>query len=262
MDYEYIREKLDILPVKELVPHEERIQPNVLRLQEAMLNIGQLVDPIIIDKKTKVVLDGNHRLKVLEIIRVPNSVCQVVDYSDPRIELKGWYPASNKLNKKFFENTQIKLEKVDFETGKKELENKKAAFMLKENGDSYLLNPNNYTLDEMIEEQQKIIDKVKGNEFAYVADDLIPDDFVDPKGVLFRKTYTKEEVIKRSLEGKLFPPKSTRHLIPDRIIRLNMRLGWLHQDKKEGMEYLERLLKDRVYAGNVRRYFEPVIVIY
>ncbi|MFA5050380.1 MAG: hypothetical protein WC501_05215 [Candidatus Micrarchaeia archaeon] len=262
MDYEYIREKLDILPVKDLIPHEERIAPNVLRLQEAMLNIGQLVDPIIIDKKTNVVLDGNHRLKVLEIIRVPNSICQMVDYSDKRIELKGWYPASNKLKKELFENTGIKLEKVDFGQGKQEIENKKAAFMLKENGNSYLLNPGNYSLDELITEQQKIIDKISGNEFAYVADDLIPDDFIDPKGVLFRKTYTKEEVIKRALSKKLFPPKSTRHLIPDRIIRLNMRLGWLHQDKTEAMDYLERLLKDRVYAGNVRRYFEPVIVIY
>ena len=62
-----------------------------------MLNIGQLVDPIIIDKKYKIVLDGNHRLKVLELIKVPNAVCHIVDYSNPNITVGGWYPVDKRI---------------------------------------------------------------------------------------------------------------------------------------------------------------------
>ena len=57
-----------------------------------MLNIGHLVDPIVMDKKTGVVLDGNHRLKVLEIIECPFAVVQSIDYKNKEIEVGTWYP--------------------------------------------------------------------------------------------------------------------------------------------------------------------------
>lgn len=261
MDYEYIRGKLDILSLKELKRHEEKIQTNMMRLKESMLNIGQLVDPIIIDKKHKIVLDGNHRVKVLELIKVPNVVCQIVDYEDPKIEVGGWYPTAIEINKELFEGKDIKLEPIDHEQGKKELENKKAAFMLVHGKENYLVSPDKYSLDEMIEEQQNIMEKI-GNSFRYIADEVVHEELKKGKGSLFRKIYTKEEIIEKALSREVFPPKSTRHLVPDRIIRLNMKLGWLHQDMGEVKKYLDRLLKNRVYVGNVRRYMEPVIVIY
>ncbi|HLC69049.1 MAG TPA: ParB N-terminal domain-containing protein, partial [Candidatus Bilamarchaeaceae archaeon] len=72
-------QSLDIVEVSTLFPHEQTIASNVKRLKEAMLNIGQLVDPIVVDKKSRVVLDGNHRLKVLQVIECPLSACQFVD---------------------------------------------------------------------------------------------------------------------------------------------------------------------------------------
>ena len=146
-----------------------------MKLKEAMLNIGQQVDPIIIDKKHNVVLDGNHRMRVLQLIKVPNTVCQIVDYDDPKIEIGGWYPASEKITKKMFDDVGIKLEKIDFEVGKKEIENKKAAFMLHdtpEDSECYLISPGSYSLNEMISEQEDILKKV-GSSFRYISDDLI-----------------------------------------------------------------------------------------
>ena len=261
MDYKEIIKKLEIIPVKDLKHHEERIPANIIKLKEAMLNIGQLVDPVIIDNKHNIILDGNHRVKVLQLIKVPNVVCQIVDYEDPEIEIGGWYPTSRRIKKEIFDGTDVKLESVDRKQGEIEVENKKAAFMLVNSEGNYLVSPGDYSLGEMIEEQQSIMKKI-GNDFSYLDDDTVEKELKKGKGSLFRKIYTKEEVIKRANEGNPFPPKSTRHLIPDRIIRLNMKLGWLHQDKEESWKYLERLLKNRIYAGNVRRYVEPVIVIY
>jgi DNA-binding transcriptional MerR regulator len=82
------------------------------------------------------------------------------------------------------------------------------------------------------------------------------------KTILFRRSYTKEEVVKTAKNHLPLPPKSTRHLIPGRIIRLNMKLGWLHLSKEEARRELENMLEHRVYAGNVRKYYEPVTVIY
>ncbi|MBN2478227.1 ParB N-terminal domain-containing protein, partial [Candidatus Micrarchaeota archaeon] len=101
--YEEIYEKLEIIKVKDLKHHEERVPHNLLRLKEAMLNIGQIVDPIIVDKKTNIVLDGNHRLKVLELIKVPYSVCQMVDYKGEEITLGSWFPVRDKITKEQLE---------------------------------------------------------------------------------------------------------------------------------------------------------------
>ena len=101
--YKDIIDKLEILPVKDLKTHEEIIPNNLLKLKEAMLNIGQLVDPILIDKKTRVVLDGNHRVKVLELIKVPYAVCQLVDYNSKEITLGNWFPVRDEISKEEFE---------------------------------------------------------------------------------------------------------------------------------------------------------------
>lgn len=256
-----ILERLDILRVAELRQHEERIPANLLKLKEAMLNIGQLVDPIIVDKEHKIILDGNHRVKVLEMVKVPNAVCQMVDYKDPTIKIGGWFPTSETLSKEVFKGKDIRLESVGNEEGRRALNSKKAAFMLVCKEGNFLVSPGTYDIDSMVEEQQRVLTEL-GNNFDYIADDVIQDQLNKGRGALFRKNYTKEEVIERAIKGKPFPPKSTRHSIPNRIIRLNMRLGWLHQDKEEAWKYLRNLLHDRVYGGNVRRYVEPVIVIY
>ncbi|MBN2477727.1 hypothetical protein JXB01_00370, partial [Candidatus Micrarchaeota archaeon] len=163
------------------------------------------------------------------------------------------------------EGIGLRLEETDYEDGKEKIQNKEALFMLV-NGEGekscYLVEPKKYELDELVEEQQRIMSLLDDNTFDYIADDRIDIELKKRRSVFCRYIYKKEEVIERALAGKAFPPKSTRHLIPDRIIRLNMRLGWLHQEPHESKEYLKNLLKNRAYNGNVRRYVEPVIVIY
>lgn len=264
--FEEIASQLRIVDISRLHNHEDIIPPNLIRLKEAMLNIGQLVDPLIVDKKSMVILDGNHRIKVLELIKCPRAVCQMVDYESPKIQVGTWFPLAEKLSAEELKAAGCKLETVELEAGLRALEGKKAAFMLarKENGTrKYLLvNPADYSLEEMMVEQKRIVEKLARTEFYYYGDDEAENQVDKGRSVLYRKIYTKDEIVARARAGKLFPPKSTRHLIPNRIIRLNMRLGWLHEGEKEASEYLERTLRERIYNGNVRRYSEPVIVIY
>ncbi len=258
--------KLDILAVKDLLPHEQTVPPNVKRLKEAMLNIGQLVDPIIVDKKHKVVLDGNHRLNVLQIIECPQATCQVVDYDDPKIEVGTWYLAINKPLQEVVPK-EVKVETVDFGAGKAALFGSKAAAMAvsknKGGKNASFIAPGNYKMTELIEVQNSILGSMKNDtEVRYIADDQADEYLEKGYTVLFRRPFSKEEIIKAAEQHTPFPPKSTRHLIPNRIIRLNMRLGWLHEDKQAAHRYLRQMLENRVYNGNVRRYVEPVIVIY
>ena len=258
--------KLEIIETNALFPHEQTIAPNLKRLKESMLNIGQIVDPILIDKKSRVVLDGNHRLKVLQIIESQNAVCQPVDYNDEKIKVGTWYLAINKPLEEILKKDLVKLEKVDCDTGKEALYSSKAAFMAvakkEKQENACFLEPGAYKLKELIEEQNYILSSMKDVDSRYIPDDQADEYLTKGYTVFFRRAYTKEEIVKAALSHNPFPPKSTRHLIPDRIIRLNMRLGWLQESKEEAKRYLTEMLKNRAYNGNVRRYVEPVIVIY
>jgi len=254
---------LEIWEVKSLSSHEQVISYNLKRLKEAMLNMGHLVDPLIIDKKTGVVLDGNHRLKVLEIIECPLAACQVVDYSSDQIKVGTWYPVVSLNPDAVFHLDSLKHEKVDYETGKAAVDNLKAPFMLMSKDKEYhLINPGSYKLLEMVEEQNYVFSLLEKGSVDYIPDEEVQKGLETGSSVFYRRSYTKEEIIKTAKDHKPFPPKSTRHVIPGRIIRLNMKLGWLHRSKEEAVTELQRMLTNRVYGGNVRKYYEPVIVIY
>ena len=254
---------LEVREVKSLLSHEQVISSNLKRLKEAMLNMGHLVDPLIVDRKTGLVLDGNHRLKVLEIIECPHATCQVVDYMAPEISVGTWHPSISIAPEEVFKLDSIKHEKVDFEAGKKAVDELKAPFMaVSKNNECHLINPGSYKLMEMVEEQNYIFSLIEKGAVDYIPSEEFQKNVDLTKSVLYRRAYSKDEIIKAGQAHMPFPPKSTRHLIPGRIIRLNMKLGWLNRSKEEAKSELQQMLTNRVYGGSVRKYYEPVIVIY
>ncbi|MCX8194930.1 MAG: hypothetical protein N3G22_02380 [Candidatus Micrarchaeota archaeon] len=262
---EEIIEKIQILPVEKLVSHEEIIPFNLQRLREGMLNMGRLVDPIIVEDKHYMVIDGNHRKKVLEIIKCPNAACQIVDYQSPQIKVGTWFPVSKAIKPE--EINGFLPEPVDFEEGMRAIERLEGVFLFarKKNGekDCYLYKSEGRgKLHELIAEQRKFILATEGRDMQYVADDRHEEYLNQGYSVFYRRTYTKEEIISEALAGRLMPPKSTRHIVPDRIIRLNMHLGWLAEPPEVAKELMDASLKRRLGESSIRRYTESVIVLY
>ncbi len=254
--------ELEIRETRVLLQHEQTISFNLKRLKEAMLNTGHLVDPLVVDRKTGLVLDGNHRLKVLEIIECPYSVCQLVDYERDDIRVGTWYPSVTMKPEEVFKLNSIKHEKVDYEAGKKAVEKLEAPFMLMTKDEYHLLNPGSYKLMEMVEEQNFIFSLLEKKAVDFIPYEEVQEHIDSGNSVFFRRSYTKKEILRAAQSHSPFSPKSTRHLIPGRIIRLNMKLGWLHRSKEDAEKELRRMLNQRAYAGNVRKYYEPVVVIY
>lgn len=261
---EEIITKLQVVPVEKLRAHEEIIPYNLQKLREAMLNLGRLVDPLIVDNKDFIVIDGNHRRAVLEAIKCPNAACQLIDYHSQEIGLGTWFPVSKTIKPE--EIAHLKHEKVDFETGKEEIKKMCATFLYvkKLNGqqECYLFDSNECSVKGVIEQQRKFITSLEGRDLQYVADDKHGEYLNAGYGVFYRRTYTKEEIVREALAGRQMPPKSTRHVIPDRIIRLNMHLGWLSESPEVAKQMMDDSLKKRLNEGSIRRYTEPVIVLY
>ncbi|MCX8163112.1 MAG: hypothetical protein N3D10_00985 [Candidatus Micrarchaeota archaeon] len=267
---EEIIEKLEVVELEKLKIHEQVLEPNLFALRETMLNIGKLIDPLIIDKEHKIVLDGNHRRKVLEELKVSYAVCQPIDYYDPKIKIGGWYIATKKID---FE--KIRGEKIEYEEGLKKLGEYEAFLMamIKENNSikCKILESKQQNFDGVIKEQKEFFEKFagfdlinngNGEELIFI-EDIRKDIFLERGDVVFaRKIFSKKEIVDHILEGKIFPPKSTRHEIPGRIVRLNFRLGYLNESKESIEMHLKEMIKKRVKYGSARYYSEPVIVLY
>jgi hypothetical protein len=175
-----------------------------------------------------------------------------------------WLPAIKKKPEELLEIKNLKTEKVDAKTGMNALDELKAPFMMLSNNsnDAHLLNPGSFKLREMVEEQVFVLSLFNDENMEYIPDTEANEYINKGYTVFSRRNYTKDEIIKAAKDHAPFPPKSTRHLIPGRIIRLNMKLGWLHLDQQDAKTEMERMLEKRAYNGNVRKYFEPVVVIY
>lgn len=261
--FEEILSKLEIRETNLLYDHEQAITKNLIKLKEGMLNIGQLVDPLITDKKTGVVLDGNHRLNVLKMIECPLAVCQVVDYQSDEIKVGTWYPVAAITKQEILKLDSVRWEKVDERTGRDAVDKIGAPLLaITPEGESYLLNSGKYKLKEMVEEQKYVLSLLEKYRPSYLPLEEIEGRRKEGQTIFYRRSYTKDEIIKFAVDHSPLPPKSTRHLIPWRIIRLNMRLGWLNSGKETAWNEMKNMLEKRIYSWNVRKYYEPVIVIY
>jgi hypothetical protein len=259
-----ILDVLKIIPTDQLLQHEQTLPQNIGYLKETMLNIGRLVDPLIIDKEHKIVLDGNHRLHVLRDISAQNVAVQVVDYFDPGIKIGGWHPMSKDFKPEMFEDHP---ENVDFEHGMAELDAMKGCFLMVRNDENgkkkcKLFDSCSHELRQVVEQQNALLSNFSGMKIEYV-EDFRADEFLS-RGytVLYRRMFRKEDVVKEALAKNPLPPKSTRHIIPNRIIRLNLPLGMLSEPQESAEIMMREFLLKRINTNAVRRYTEPVIVIY
>ncbi|MCX8175215.1 MAG: hypothetical protein N3E51_03355 [Candidatus Micrarchaeota archaeon] len=261
---EEIISRLQIVETEKLKQHEETIPYNFQKLREAMLNMGRLVDPIIVERKHYIVIDGNHRKRVLDTIKCPNAACQIIDYESDSIKVGSWFPVSKAIQPA--EIAGFKPEAVDFETGIRELEALNGTFMYvkKNNGKRicFLYNSTERKLSSVISHQRAFMASLNGQGVQYIADDRVEEYLDAGYAAFYRRLYTKREIVEETLAGRLMPPKSTRHMVPDRIIRLNLHLGWLAEPADVCKQMMDEMLRRRLNEGSIRRYTEPVIVLY
>lgn len=271
---EEILDKLEIVPVEKLKIHEQTIPANTRALRETMLNLGRIVDPLIVDKDNFVVLDGNHRRQVLEDLKCENAICQLVDYNSPEIQVKGWYLAVPE--KGIAEKYSLGGEKVDMAAGQAAIDSLDACLMLveKKGGaqECRIFPSSEKKIGAVMHDQNELVSKVpckwasesngNGDCILFVEDVRAPLFLEKDYSVFFRRNYRKDEIIKEASAGRPLPPKSTRHIIPNRIIRLNFHLGYLNEPPEVATRLLQEIVRRRVKFASARYYTEPVIVMY
>lgn len=269
--------EISLIDIDKLHIHEEVIPKAVDELAESIIKDGVLRHPVMVDKKSLVVLDGMHRVaaaKRIGCLRMP--VC-LVDYSDPAIGLFGWYRTlkGKGVEERAAQSARkigLTLKKSSYEEGMKAL-NKGSADALLITEDSCFQVTNSggdirsaFAVVKRLESQLISSGLKVEYETASDAETKLKNGEVDM--VLATPPIKKSDVINQGMRDEPFPHKVTRHTVPARPLEIDVPLSLLKDKtltREQANQQLLKILDSRkiqqLPPGSViegRRYDEEV----
>jgi hypothetical protein len=255
----------------DLKPHEETIAEDLKRLVNALKDNPVLRHPIIADRRRGIVLDGTHRLAAIKQLRCNFIPSALVDYDDPQITIERWFrlfSGSNVLN---LENDlkRLKPKEVNHDECKDGL-SKRRWYATVEKPMSCLAFParsqNPY---EMSRDSYGIEMTARKQNVSIAYQDNIDAESGDSESLVMSTIkIEKKEVVEAVEKGKLFPPKSTRHLVPSRPLGGGVPIDWLQgsdfsEAQSRYQKYIQSRTVKRLPEGSrvgSRRYLEEVFL--
>jgi len=244
--------EISLVDIDKLHIHEEVIPRAVDELVQSFTKDTVLRHPVMVDKKSLVVLDGMHRVaaaKKIGCLRMP--VC-LVDYNDPAIGLFGWYRT---LKGKGAEENAVEsarrmgvdLKRSSYEEGMNAL-NKGSADALLITKDNCFQVTNNggdkrsaFEIVKRLESELTNLGLKVGYETASDAETKLKNGEVDM--VLATPPIKKSEVISQGIRDEPFPHKVTRHTVPARPLEIDVPLSLLRDETLTTEQANQRFLR-------------------
>ncbi len=81
---------LKVMDINLLRAHEEVDKDHVQEIKEALLKEGVQIEPILVENKHNIILDGHHRVEALRILGFTKIAAYLVNYDD--VKLDSWNP--------------------------------------------------------------------------------------------------------------------------------------------------------------------------
>lgn len=210
---------LAALPLSRLRPHEETKPSAVRAISRSLRETGVQKNPIIVDSKSGVILDGMHRWRALRSIGARYAAVCLVRYEDPRIVIGRWV--------RFFPRLKYIPSWLRGWLGppsdpEELLSSGKPFLYLRGTARELLLPKSKLRAMRKLKKMERKLRR-EGGEPVYLPDMLPREDGL----TLAPPRLTKRDVVTTALRGEVFPPKSTRHEVPVRPLYLNVPLKLL-----------------------------------
>lgn len=262
--------RLALRSINELQPHEETVPSDLERLVALLRREPLLRHPLMADGSTGLVLDGTHRLAALTKLGCLLAPCANVNYQDKRIMVDKWF---RQIEGETLENFDQRLaamhpQRQENSRRAEECLSTRTCYAVLENHHFSMTFPTRETDSIVLARACFEIEKIARNGGLRITyEDLksIP----SFNGFLLSTIgLTKKEILRASSQHRVYPPKTTRHVIPSRPLGVGVPLEWLKaDDRKEAQQkFLKHLESKRLtrkpegsWVGS-RRYQEETFV--
>jgi len=267
--------ELGIAELRSLHIHEEIIPGAKEALKRKILDDAVFLDPIIVDKESRVVLDGMHRVAASKEIGFRYIPVCYVDYGNPNLFLRSWYrtfcaPVTVEKAEQVLEGLKLRCSRCAPEEGHLRVQSRKAIAALCWDSEALVVDGSTDNIEDMYSRIRDMEEVLRVFVMGYATEQ-------DARENTHRGVYSgyletpcvgKDEVVRVALADRVFPQKTTRHVIPARPMGVRVRLDWLYGDS--GEDELNERLNDHLAgtsikempAGTIldRRYEEPLYV--
>jgi ParB-like chromosome segregation protein Spo0J len=267
---------ISLVEIDYLKPHEEVIDTLVKSLANTIRSQGIVRDPIMVDQKEHVILDGMHRYGSLKLLKCRFAPCCLVDYDNPQIKVDSWFRLFATKQTESLVRNLLKENKTPYVEQRTPIANARLdsrtviftkdgnSYRLEQSSDPIELTKSAVRLERALSARGYHVDYLSEN----VAFQRLKSGKVDL--VIAIPVFTKEQIREFGLQRLLLPHKVTRHVMPSRPLRLNVPLRMLMQQnisQVDADQELRALLSSRKIErkppGSVvdgRRYEEELLV--
>jgi L-serine kinase (ADP) len=229
---------LRIVAVHDLIPHEQVIPLLLDSVRRDIERTGCQRDPIIIDESTNLVLDGMHRRAALESLSSQFALCAAFDYLDETVILQRWLRYFIAPDRQMLDEIigLFDLEKAEnYETAMQMVDSHKSPIALLSGRQSYS-STERYDL-QTVYRRLGDFDRIAAESNIQVdfrAESEHSNPFLSESVfVLYPTPFTKEDILHVASNHRLFPYKTTRHLVPVRPMGMYFPFYHLKSDNLE-----------------------------
>ncbi|MFQ5419793.1 MAG: pyridoxal-phosphate dependent enzyme, partial [Anaerolineae bacterium] len=265
---------LELVPIEQVLPHEQIDDKRVARLMGRLEDDGRLVNPPVTAfwHGRYIILDGATRFTAFKRLDYPHVIVQVVQPEQTGFELHTWYHAIS--NDQPAAHLLAHIEKIEGAI-LTAVSREQAQTALRENAAlCYFLDKDgNFTLVQSHSNAERL-DVMNALVAGYTAwgnveRTLLTDlprllaQFPQMTAVAIFPQFRPETVFDVASQGKLLPAGLTRFVIPGRILRLNAELARLKNDESLTAKraWFNRFLEEKLARSRMRYYEEPVILL-
>jgi len=246
-----------LIELEGLLPHEETIPEHLHRLILQLDGDGALWVPVVVDRETRVVLDGAHRVAALRKLGCRLVCAYLVDYRNPAIKIQRWVRT---ISKPFDARKAAEMaEELDLKltpTRSRTVCDGDGPVLRLEDGGSYALAPQRGSADafDVLRRFEQRL-KEEGFEVEFETEREAEERLMrgGASASLYPPKIGKGQVVDAARSERVLPCKATRHMVPGLPVGVDVPLRLL-RDPALSLEEANR----RVSAMLSLRRFEKL----
>jgi L-serine kinase (ADP) len=265
--------QLCIIPLDAIRPHEKTIHSLLGQIRNDMSRTGYQRDPILVDRRTRLALDGMHRIESLRSLKAKYAVCAEFDYLDESVKLERWLRTIIAPGRKIIAQiiSEFNMEPCQsIGSAIRRVETGRSSIALLSSEESYVGSEclQKADLYRKIGEVDALCEKSR-TELQFFPESEKLNLFSSASvATIFPERLAKKDILRIVKRGELLPYKTTRHVVPIRPMGVYFPISCLKEcSPSQCRKELERIVnfskvilerRDIWYEG--RRYSDRLAI--